>query len=142
MEAGLFRTKRRLQASRLGSTKATSKPKRLDGHEDQQWSMLFNAIPRVLPHRSLFPQVLHGCLQFVSWDLRLSPLTNVTLNLVDAYACCTARLSLPRPPPSVGGGLPPPYGGGEDRPLRSRGRAVPYEVGDDKGRTGSEEARG
>jgi len=59
--------------------KATLKPKRLDGPEDQQWSMLFKSITREEPHHSLYAtQVLHGCRQLMSQDFRLIPLINET----------------------------------------------------------------
>jgi len=53
--------------------------------------MLFNAIPRAKPYHCLYIsqvtvfdcffdlQVLHGCLQFMSLDVRFSPLMNANL---------------------------------------------------------------
>jgi len=51
--------------------------KGLDGFKDPEWSMLFNTMIHVEPYHRLYSkQVLHGCLQFMSLDVRLSPLMN------------------------------------------------------------------
>ena len=71
---------------------ARVKLKEIDGGPHKRWSMWFNSMQREEPYRGLtfcaflgnekvqtHKQVVHGCRQLVSWDVRLSPVTSATL---------------------------------------------------------------
>ena len=78
---------------RLSSTYASIKLKGIGGTSHKRWIMLFNSLIRDEPYQALTYlamhqkwlrrlsgiQVVHGCRQLVSWDVRLSPATSATL---------------------------------------------------------------
>ncbi len=100
---------------RLGSTAATLKLKGIDGGPHKRWSMWLNSRLREEPYLGLtyrgprvkarFPacrtsiQVLHGCRQLVSCDVRLSPATSAT-RVVSCHQVMLGTLA--RPPVSSG----------------------------------------
>lgn len=66
---------------RTNSIATWPKLKRQGGAKNREWTMMFNAIIHAEPYHFLHLyfdrwQVLHGCRQFVFWDVRFIPTTN------------------------------------------------------------------